>query len=426
MIDAALRSWLDSANDGRTDFPIQNLPHGVFRRRAAGEAFRGGVAIGDAIVDVAGLLALGLVRAPAREAALAAAAPTLNGLMALPPASVAVLRAELVELLRAGAPQADVVSRCLVPQGEAEHALPAAIGDFTDFFTSEAHMLNAGRIFQPGAPPLPNFKWLPIAYHGRASTVEVSGATFRRPQGQRRAPGEAHPSFGPTRRLDYELELAVWIGGGCERGEPIPIELAESHVFGVGLLNDWSARDVQAWEAMPLGPFLSKNFITTVSPWVVPLAALEPFRCALPRAPSDPPPLPGLTPPTATPGFDIQLEVALLPAGANREHRVSRTSFRHCYWSLGQMVAHHTEGGCRLRPGDLFGTGTQSGPAEGEGGCLLELTEGGTRPLVLAEGVQRTFLEDGDTVVLRAFAEKPGHPRIGFGECRGTVTASAS
>lgn len=325
-------------------------------------------------------------------------------------------------MLRAGAAEAAALAGCLVPQSEVEHALPARIGDYTDFFTSWDHMLNAGRVFRPDAPPLPHFKWLPIAYHGRSSSVEVSGAELHRPHGQMLAPGDSVPRFGPTQRLDYEFELAFWVGPGNPRGKLIAAAQAEDHIFGMSLLNDWSARDVQAWEALPLGPFLAKNFLTTVSPWIVTLEALEPFRCALPRNTDDPPSLPNLHLARALSGFDLQLDASLHTARSGAEALpLSRTSFRHCWWSIAQMLAHHTEGGCNLRTGDLMGTGTQSGPGEREQGCLLELSRGGSEPLPLANGESRGFLEDGDTVVLRAWGERPGAVRIGFGECRGTV-----
>lgn len=419
--DPSLRSWVPSAQRADSDFPIQNLPHGVFRIRGQGEGFRGGVAIGDEILDMRRAVAAGVFSPAARPAAQAASDDALNALMNLGPGAWHGLRRDLSRLLRAGAAEADRLRNCLVPQDQAEYALPARIGDYTDFFTSWHHMLNAGRIFQPDMPPLPHFRWLPIAYHGRTSTIEVSGAPVHRPNGQRRAPGAEAPEFGPTQRLDYEFELAVWIGTGNPRGSAIPIETAEQHVFGLGLLNDWSARDVQAWEAQPLGPFLAKNFLTTVSPWIVTLEALAPFRCALPRTPADPPALPYLQ--GATPGgLDLQLAASLQTRDSgNAELPLSRSTFRHGYWSLAQMVAHHTEGGCALRPGDLFGTGTQSGPGEREQGCLLELSDGGRQPVRLANGEERRFLEDGDTVVLRAWGERAGAARIGFGECRGTV-----
>jgi fumarylacetoacetase len=420
--DPGLRSWVVSANDGVTDFPIQNLPHGVFRRRGSGESWRGGVAIGNQVLDLGAALALNAFEPASIEAATAASASRLNGLMALGPRAWTALRADLSRLLRADSSLAAPLGRCLVPQQAVEHTLPAQIGDYTDFFTSWHHMLNAGRIFRPDAPPLPNFKWLPIAYHGRASSVEVSGAAVYRPQGQTLAPGASEPGFGLTQRLDYELELAFWVGPGNPRGHSILADDAEQHIFGMSLLNDWSARDVQSWEALPLGPFLAKNFLSTVSPWIVTLEALEPYRCALPRSAEDPPTLPNLQLTQTLPGYDLQLEAQLHTArSGDLAMRLSRSSFRHCHWAITQMLAHHTEGGCNLRAGDLIGTGTQSGPLPGEQGCLLELSQGGRQPLVLGNGETRSFLEDGDTVVLRAWAERPGAVRVGFGDCRGTV-----
>ena len=420
--DPGLRSWVESANPADTDFPLQNLPHGVFRRRGSREPFRGGVAIGTCIVDMAHASSLDVWMPAARQAARAAGEATLDALMALGATHWHLLRGELSRLLRAGAGEAPRLRDALVPMSDAEHALPARVGDYTDFLTSWHHALNAGAVLQPGAPPLANFKWLPIAYHGRSSTVEVSGATVHRPLGQARERDAHEPRFGPTRALDYELELAVWIGPGNARGQPIAVDVAEQQVFGLGLLNDWSARDLQGWEAMPLGPFLSKNFLTTVSPWIVTLEALEPFRCALPRSGGDPPALPYLRASRPDAGFDVQIEAWLHTArGGAQGTRLSRSSLRHCYWSVAQMVAHHSVGGCSLRSGDLLGTGTQSGPAAGEQGCLLELTRHGAAPLVLPSGEQRSYLHDGDTVSLRAWAERPGAVRIGFGECRGTV-----
>ncbi|MBQ0929794.1 fumarylacetoacetase [Ideonella alba] len=421
--DPALRSWVASAQAEGGDFPIQNLPHGVFRPRGSSERWRGGVAIGDQILDLSRLMGSGLARPEVLAALRAAQADSLNELMALGPTAWRALRSELSRLLREDAVEQQALASCLWPQDQAEFTLPARIGDYTDFFTSWHHMRNAGRIFQPDAPPLPHFRWLPIAYHGRASTVEVSGAPVWRPQGITRLAGSDAPRLAPVERLDYELELGAWVGPGTRRGQPVPVGGAEAHLFGLSLLNDWSARDVQAFEAMPLGPFLAKNFLTTVSPWVVTLEALAPYRCALPRGTDDPPHLPHLAPPDpGMAGIDIQLQALLTPAGPGRPTvTLSRTSFRHGYWSLAQMVAHHTEGGCALRPGDLLGTGTQSGPTEGEQGCLLELTRGGQQALPLPGGGQRRYLEDGDTLVLRAWCERAGAARIGFGECRGTV-----
>lgn len=424
--DPALRSWVASANDGFTDFPIQNLPHGVFRRRGCDEAWRGGVAIGDQVLDLAAAQARGVFAAaavPAAEAA-AAAAPALNGLMAMGRPAWRTLRHELSRLLRAGAPEAASLAPCLLPQADVEHRLPATVGDYTDFFTSGDHMRRMGRLFQPDRPELPQFKWLPIAYHGRASTLEVSGADLPRPWGQIPSPGAAAPRWAPTQRLDYELELGAWIGPGQARGETLPIERAEEHLFGLVLLNDWSARDLQAWEAQPLGPFLSKNFLTTVSPWIVTMEALAPYRCAVRRDAGDPPWLPHLAPPAGNDllGLDLILEAALVtPRSEGAAMRLSRGNSRHAAWSFAQMLAHHASNGCAMNPGDLIGSGTQSGPGPDEAGCLMELTEGGRVPLALPDGETRTLLEDGDTVVLRAWAERPGRPRLGFGECRGTV-----
>jgi len=422
--DPSLTSWITSANRPDSDFPIQNLPHGVFRKRGSSEPFRGGVAIGDQILDMARASALGAFTGAAAEAARAAGASTLNGLMALGPAPWSALRLALSRALREGAVDAERLRGCLLPQADAEFEVPALIGDFTDFLTSFDHMMNAGRIFQPANPMLPNFRWLPIAYHARSSSVEVSGANFPRPLGQSRAPGAEVPSFGPSRRLDYELELGAFVGPGNARGTAIPVNQAEGHLFGVVLLNDWSARDVQAWEALPLGPFMGKNFLTTISPWIVTLEALAPFRTTLPRSAEDPEELPylRLNPDRVNAAFDIQLEVLLQTTKSGHEAMpITQRSARHFYWSLAQMVAHHTSNGCNLRPGDLLGTGTQSGPNDDEKGCLLELSHGGQKPITLPNGEQRAFLEDGDTVVMRGWCERAGHARIGFGECRGTV-----
>ncbi|HWH83920.1 MAG TPA: fumarylacetoacetase [Burkholderiaceae bacterium] len=424
-----LRSWIESANLPGIDFPIQNLPHGVFRRRSTSEALRGGVAIGDMILDLRAALRAGAFSGTAAAAAEMAAAPTLNGLMAMGPIAWSTLRLAISKLLREGAPPTAALRDCMVPQADAEYALAAQIGDYTDFFTSYHHMVNAGRVFQPDNPPLPNFKWLPIGYHGRSSSIDISGTQIRRPLGQSRAPGEGTPHFGPTRRLDYEMELGAFIGAGNARGESIDVNVADQHVFGLCLLNDWSARDVQGWESQPLGPFLAKNFATSLSPWIVTLEALEPFRIALPREATDPQPLPNLRHRSDTPpqGFDIELEVWLAtPRSDGQAMRLSRSNFRHCYWSLAQMVTHHTEGGCNLRPGDLLGTGTQSGPGEGEQGCLLELSRGGKQPIALPNGESRSFLEDGDVVTLRAWCEREGCARIGFGACSGEILAAAS
>jgi fumarylacetoacetase len=425
--DPALRSWVASANAPGSDFPLQNLPFAVFRRRGSAEASRGGVAIGDQIVDLAALASADVVSGLAQDAARAGAQPSLNALMALGPAAWSALRLALSRALRAGAADRARLEACLVAQAEAEHDVPARIGDYTDFYTSVHHATNIGRQFRPDQPLLPNYKWVPIGYHGRASSIGVSGQAFRRPVGQTMPPGATAPVVGPSRRLDIELELGVFVGPGNTLGEPIAMDDAEAHVFGLVLLNDWSARDLQAWEYQPLGPFLAKNFATTISPWIVTLEALAPYRVPFERPAEDPQPLPYLDSKANREGgaFDIRLEVALQTAAMRdagaAPATISRTSYRHAYWTVAQMLAHHTVNGCNLQPGDLLGTGTLSGPTIEEAGALIELTQGGKAPLELPAGETRTFLEDGDGVVLRGWCEKPGAARIGFGACVGTV-----
>jgi fumarylacetoacetase len=425
--DAALRSWVGSANSGASDFPIQNLPFSVFRRRGGRDAFRGGVAIGDQILDLAAVMASGVFSAEVADAVQAGVQDKLNALMALGPQAWSALRLALSRALRVGAPEQGRIQTCLVPQAEAEFDVPARIGDYTDFYTSMHHATNIGRLFRPDNPLLPNYKWVPIGYHGRGSSIAVSGQQFPRPLGQIVAPGAQVPVLAPSQRLDYELELGVFIGMGNALGSRIAIDDADSHVFGLCLLNDWSARDIQGWEYQPLGPFLSKNFATTISPWIVTLEALAPYRVAWTRPASDPQPLAYLdSPALRTSGaFDIQLEV-LIETGTMRAAQlapatVSRTSYRHAYWNVAQMVAHHTVNGCNLQPGDLLGSGTLSGPTATEAGALIELTVGGKQPLSLPNGESRTFLADGDSVIMRGWCEAPGSARIGFGEVRGQV-----
>jgi fumarylacetoacetase len=425
--DRSLKSWVDSANSGAADFPIQNLPFGVFRREGKNEPFRGGVAIGDQILDLAAAHKAGAFSGEAAAAAVQCMAPTLNGFMAIGPPAWSALRLALSRALREGSPMQAKLTACLVPQAHAEHALPAAIGDYTDFYASVHHATTVGKLFRPDNPLLPNYKWVPIGYHGRASSIGVSGQTFPRPVGQTLPKGAETPVFGPSRRLDYELEVAVYVGVGNALGERIALADAEAHVFGLGLLNDWSARDIQGWEYQPLGPFLAKSFATTVSPWIVTLEALAPFRSEWTRPAGDPQPLPYLESAEnrAHGAFDVEIEVWLETAAMRAAHsgpaRLSRSSLRHAYWTVAQMVAHHTVNGCNLQPGDLLGTGTQSGPTPEEAGSLLELSDAGKRPIALPGGETRAFLEDGDTVILRGWCEKPGFARIGFGECRGTV-----
>ena len=425
--DPSLTSWVDSANRPECDFPLQNLPFAVFRRVGSGEPLRCGVGIGDAVLDLTALGSAAPRSGPAAEALAACAAPALNGLMAQGPAAALALRRTLSELLRTGSPHAAALASALVPQARAEFAVPALIGDYTDFYTSIHHATAVGRLFRPDQPLLPNYKWVPIAYHGRASSIGVSGQQVRRPHGQLLPRGAERPHLAPSERLDYELELGVLIGSGNALGEPIAIEHAERHVFGLCLLNDWSARDVQAWEYQPLGPFLAKNFATTVSPWVVTLEALAPFRAPWQRPEADPAPLPYLDGEAlrAAGALDISLSVALETARMRERGeppvQLSQSNFRDSYWSLAQMVTHHTVNGCNLAPGDLLGTGTQSGPQPHEAGSLLELTGGGKQPLTLPDGETRTFLVDGDRVILRARCERAGFRRIGFGEAAGTI-----
>ena len=427
--DAGARSWVDTANAAGTDFPIQNLPYAVFRRMGSTEPFRGGVAIGDQVLDLAALASGRHVGGLALDAARAAAQPALNDFFALGAAAWQALRHAVFALLRSDAPAVTVneLRKCLVPQAEVEYTVPARIGDYTDFYTSIDHALNITRLFNPEGDVTPNFRWIPTAYHGRVSTIGVSGQRFHRPMGQTMAPGAKAPMYQACARLDYELELGVWIGEGNAAGDPIPLEHAEAHIFGICLLNDWSARDIQFWEMAPLGPFLAKNFATTISPWIVTMEALAPYRQAWSRPAGEPQPLAYLESEANrdSGAIDIGLEV-WLESGKARDDgsgpsRLSRTSFRHQYWSVAQMVAHHTMGGCKLNPGDLFGSGTISGPGPGEAGAIIELTRAAQSPVTLANGEQRGFLEDGDAVLLRGWCEKPGHARIGFGESRGTV-----
>jgi fumarylacetoacetase len=426
--DLFLTSWVTSANLAGCDFPIQNLPFGVFRERGSAQPFRVGVAIGDQILDLTRAVdAIDGCGDAARQAAAAAMGGSLNTLMAAGPVAWSALRLALSRLLRSGAPQAAALHFALVPQAAAEYALPAEIGDYTDFYTSVHHATAVGKLFRPAEPLLPNYKWVPIGYHGRSSTIEVSGQQFQRPIGQTRPTSAGVPELGPSKRLDYEMEVGMFVGSGNAIGDSIPVASADSHVFGLCLLNDWSARDMQAWEYQPLGPFLAKNFASTISPWVVTLEALAPYRTNWHRDAADPQPLPYLDYEElrGEGAFDIELEVLLETATMRRNSlppsRVSLSNFRHSYWTVSQLVAHHTVGGCKLRPGDLLGSGTQSGPNANEAGSLLELSCGGKQPLTLPNGEQRFFLEDGDRVVMRGWAGKAGMPRIGFGEVAGTV-----
>ena len=396
--DPALKSWVESANLPATEFPIQNLPYVTFR--AQDGAPRLGTRIGDQLLDVTAALGI----------------DSMNSAMALPKSERVELRRKIGALLEAGSPE-----RPLMPASSVELLLPCEIGDYTDFYASIHHASNVGSMFRPDNPLMPNYKWLPVAYHGRASSVVVSGTAIRRPRGQTVETPGASPVFGPSRRLDYEVELGAFLGPGNPMGQPIPPDKASDHIFGVCLLNDWSARDIQTWEYQPLGPFLAKNFATSISPWVVTMEALAPFRRAVePRPAGDPQPLPHL----ATGGkeaLSITMEAWLRSARMEDPVMLSRGDFGSMYWTLAQMVAHHTSNGCPIRPGDLIGSGTVSGPEKANRGCLLELTWRGTEPVELPTGEKRTFLEDGDEVILRGYCEAPGFRRIGLGECRGTI-----
>jgi len=423
--DPRVRSWLPSANLTSCAFPIQNLPFGVFRRAHGAEPFRGGVAIGDQILDLAALADANLFLGDAAQGIRAGSLPSLNSLMQLGPHIWGALRRALFEALAQGSALEGALSACLVPQEDAIFSLPAQIGDYTDFYISIYHATAIGRQFRPDNPLLPNYKWIPIGYHGRSSSIGVSGQSFPRPQGQR--PGATGPTVGPSTRLDYELEMGIFIGAGNPPGTAIPLADAENHIFGLCLLNDWSARDLQGWEYQPLGPFLAKNFATTISPWVVTLQALAPFRAPSNRPQDDPQPLPYLDSKSnrEAGAIDIRLEALIQTAKMLARHeppqRLSETSFRHAYWTISQLVAHHTVNGCNLRPGDLFGSGTQSGPTPAEAGSLVELSKGGSQPLQIGQDEQRSFLEDGDTVIFRGRCERPGTVTIGFGELRGCV-----
>ena len=427
--DPTLRSWVESANAAETDFPVQNLPFGRFRRAGTTEPWRIGVAIGDHVLDLKLAAEAGRWSAEAQVMLASLALGDLNTFMARNPAARSALRAEISAALAVGSAQQEALDRALLPQSECQMTVPCTIHDYTDFYTGIHHATTVGKLFRPDNPLLPNYRWVPIGYHGRASSIGVSGQQFKRPRGQTQ--GEAGtPAFGPSQRIDYELELGFLIGPGNGLGEPIPIDAAEAHLFGVCLLNDWSARDLQAWEYQPLGPFLAKNFATTVSPWVVTMEALAPYRAAFTRPAGDPQPLPYLDGAgnRERGALDIVLE-AWLQTAAMREAglpavRLSQAgSLEAAYWTAAQLVTHHTVNGCNLQPGDLLGSGTLSGPAPGQGGSLLELSLGGKQKITLPNGEQRTFMQDGDTVTLRGFCNRPGAARIGLGEVSGTVVA---
>ena len=413
--DPALESWVESAHAPGCEFPIQNLPLGIFKRRGKKEPPRGGVAIGDQILDLA---ALGV-----------RTGPTLNGLAAMGRSAARKLRRELSRALSVKSKQKKRLQKHLVPIKQAELFLPVAIGDYSDFFTGIHHATNMGRLFRPDNPLLPNYKWVPIGYHGRGSSIVVSGTAVRRPKGQLKAPDAPAPAFAASKRLDYEVELGFIAGAGNRLGQPIALRDALEHVFGVVLLNDWSARDIQAWEYQPLGPFLGKSFATTISPWVVTMDALEPYHCpAFVRPSDDPQPLPYLLDDAdqREGGLSIEMEMHLRTPRMKTPQRLSRGNFRDSYWTVAQMVAHQTSNGCNLQPGDLLGSGTISGPTSDSFGSMMELTLAGKNPLQLASGETRSFLEDGDEVIQRGRCAREGYVTIGFGEASGRIMPAAS
>jgi fumarylacetoacetase len=433
--DPKARSWVESANAAASEFQVQNLPFGVFRRLDQGADAKVGVAIGDWVLDVTGVGSEGLLAdSDVKDAAEACGTDcpggaSLNALMALGSGPRRALRRRLHALLRDDAPASDreAVSRHLVPQADVAMLLPAAVGDYTDFYASIFHATNVGKLFRPDNPMLPNYKYVPIGYHGRASSLVVSGTAVRRPLGQTRD-GDAPPQFGSSKALDYELEIGFFVSRGNELGTGIPIAEAEGHIFGICLVNDWSARDMQAWEYQPLGPFLAKSFATSLSPWVVTVEALAPFRTsAFSRPAGDPAPLPYLfdSADQQYGGLNLILEVSLLSARMREAGlapaALSRSNSRDLYWTMAQLLTHHASNGCNLRAGDLLASGTVSGPGNSARGCLLELTSRGREPITLPNGEQRKFLEDGDEVVLRGYCEGDGFRRVGLGACSGTI-----
>jgi fumarylacetoacetase len=419
---AQLESWVESANDPEGDFPIQNLPYGVIEPGIIG------VAIGDRILNLRSCAEAGLLPAEVREAA---AARVLNPLMALDASELSALRRRLSNILRTGSEARSLVEPALFSRANAAMMLPVEIGDYTDFYASAHHAINVGKLFRPDNPLLPNYKWLPIAYHGRSSSIVVSGTPVLRPFGQGKRPDEREPDFGPSRSLDYELEAGFFVGRGNRLGESIGIEAAGERLFGMCLVNDWSARDIQAWEYQPLGPFLGKNFATSISSWVVTMEALEPFRHAAPTRPEgDPAPLPYLDSARdrAAGAFDVHLSARVTSSRMREEGipatMLTHTSLTYLYWTPAQMLTHHASNGCSMRTGDLLATGTISGPNPAEYGSLIEITRNGAQPVRLSTGEERRFLEDGDEVILHAWCERAGYARIGFGECAGRIDAA--
>ncbi|MCH8153107.1 MAG: fumarylacetoacetase [Planctomycetes bacterium] len=430
--DRLLRSWIESANDPDCDFPIQNLPFGVFRRKGVKERPRIGVAIGDCVLDVPGCVEVNLLDAIEDETAFALSASYLNHLMRGGRDAWLAVRQSISHLLQADTPtlrdNAKLRERMVVSRADAELLLPVQIGDYTDFYASIHHAMNIGSMFRPDNPLLPNYKHLPVGYHGRASSIVISGTPIRRPYGQAKADDAELPTFGPSKLLDYELEMGFFVGPGNGLGHRIAMREAPEHIFGMVIVNDWSARDIQKWEYQPLGPFNAKNFATTISPWVVTLDALEPYRVAGAargdKSGGDPP-LREYLKPTDDMGYDITVEVYLTSQlMRDRELEpmlISRGNFTEMYWTIAQMLVHHTASGCNLRPGDLLASGTVSGQTEDSRGCLMERTWRGQNPIRLPDGSDRKFLQDGDEVIIRAYCHKDGAARVGFGDCCGVI-----
>ncbi len=432
-----LRSWVESANDPKADFPIQNLPFGVVRRAKTNETPRVGVAIGNQILDLTTCVKQNVFAGKAKAALEACCAPSLNLFMSLGKTHWSELRHTLSEMLQADSSEystnKDELHRLLVPMSEAELFVPAHIGDYTDFYASIYHATNVGSMFRPDNPLLPNYKHIPIGYHGRASSIVVSGTPVTRPMGQTSKDNQPSPKFGATKFLDYEIEVGTYIGPGNQMGKPISIDRAEEHLFGICIVNDWSARDIQKWEYQPLGPFLAKNFATTVSPWVVTMEALAPFRTpSFVRPHGDPKPMPYLSSDDdrSHGGIGLSLEVFLSSQKMREQEidpiRLSKGNFNDMYWTLAQMLTHHASNGCNLRPGDLIASGTVSGTTKDSRGCLLELTWSGKEPIQLPTGETRTFLENGDEVIMRGYCERESCTRISLGECRGIILPSIS
>jgi len=422
-----LRSWVESANVTDSDFPIQNLPFAIFKRRGTGEKFRAGVAIGEHIVDLRAAHKAGVFSIALTPVLKTLYKSKLNKFMSLGKDAWSELRLELSRALRTDSPSQAQLENCLVAQSQAEFKVPARIGDYTDFYSSINHAKNVGKLFRPDDPLLPNYQWIPIGYHGRSSSIEVSGHGFHRPHGQLKAPNAESPVLAPCKRLDYELEVGIYIGKGNALGHSVSIDQAEDHVFGLCMFNDWSARDIQGWEYQPLGPFLSKSFASTVSPWIVTMEAIAPYREAWSRPNDHPQPLPYLESHDNrnSGAVDMHLEVLLqtakMKADGHAAERVALSNFNQSYWTIAQMVTHHSVNGCNLKPGDFLGSGTQSGTTTDSVGALLEATTGGKNPITLSNGEQRTFLEDGDSVTLVGWCDSETAPRIGFGSAEATV-----